>query len=259
MKIYNHTGVNYMTDIFSDLKSFDVVGTDELLILHEKLAKIFPQSRWGFSPGSFRMANGPAGSVLVKGDIHYPQTYDTMMKLGGEYLYLELPHKFFDDYLIGWTHDICMIDTDNEKRENCDCYKCINIVGYSWKEVKQNILTNKTWVAPSTLPAQSYYSFRTFDDFGIAKPIYNYSPHWPTFGTHRIVFCSVLKSDVPFFFRINDDNENVYRGMMPYFKDKKYCHMKIMKNKKKVAFYLSSYWSNFDEDRDEKIGEISYK
>ena len=121
MKIYKHSGVNYMTDIFSDLKSFDVVGIDELLMLHEKLVKIFPRKR--------RMVNGRAGSTLVKGDIHYPQTYDAMVKLRGEYLYLELPHKFFDDYLIGWTHDICMIDTDNEKREKCDCYKCIKIYG----------------------------------------------------------------------------------------------------------------------------------
>jgi len=252
MKIYKHSGVRYWLDTFKHLNSFDVVGVDELLMLHEKLVKIFPRKR--------RMVNGHTESSLVKGDIHYLQTYDTMMKYGGEYLYLELPHKFFDDYLIGWTHDICSIDTDNEKRVKCDCYKCIKIVGYSWKEVKQNILTNKTWWASSAPPAQSYYSFRTFDDFGIAKPIYNYSKGWPTFGTHRIAFCSVLKSDVPFFFRIfEDDNENVYRGTYPCFKDKKYCHMKIMKNEKKVSFYLSSYWSNFDEDRDEKIGEISYK
>ena len=90
--------------------------------------------------------------------------------------------------------------------------------------------------------------------------IYNYSSKWPILGTHRIAYCSVLKSDIPFFFRIfDDDNENVYRGAYPYFKDKKYCHMKIMKNEKKVSFYLSSYFRNFDEDRDEKIGEISYK
>ena len=252
MKIYKHSGVNYMTDIFSDLKSFDVVGIDELLMLHEKLVKIFPRKR--------RMVNGRAGSTLVKGDIHYPQTYDAMVKLRGEYLYLELPHKFFDDYLIGWTHDICTIDTDNEKRVKCDCYKCVNIKHHIlWKSVKQKVLDGIEWrVSEKTVC--SYGTFKTFKQYGIAKPIYNYSSQWPILGTHRIAYCSVLKSDIPFFFRIfDDDNENVYRGAYPYFKDKKYCHMKIMKNEKKVSFYLSSYFRNFDEDRDEKIGEISYK
>ena len=74
MKIYKHSEVNYLTDIFSDLKSFDVVGIDELLILHEKLVKTFPRKR--------RMVNGPYGSILIKEDIHYPHTYDEMRKLG---------------------------------------------------------------------------------------------------------------------------------------------------------------------------------
>jgi len=250
MKIYKHSGVRYWFDIFKHLNSFDVVGIDELLMLHEKLLK------WSWNLGVVE------GKYLMnRSPFDYPPNHDKIIKYGGEYLYLELPHKFFDDYLIGWTHDICMIDTDNEKRVKCDCYKCINIVDYSWKEVKQRVLSYKDWVSSSSILYPEFpFVFKTIKKFGIAKPIYNYSPHWPVCGTHRIAFCSVLKSDIPFFFRIfDDDSENVYRGAYPYFKDKKYCHMKIMKNKKKVAFYLSSYWSNFDEDRDEKIGEISYK
>ena len=44
MKIYNHSGVKYWTDIFSDLKSFDIRSTGELEELNTKLIEYFKVS-----------------------------------------------------------------------------------------------------------------------------------------------------------------------------------------------------------------------
>ena len=247
MKIYKHSGVNYMTDIFSNFKSFDTIRSNDLLQIQKKLTE------W---------AKNYNGSVHLKINkirefVNYPPTNEKILYHGGDYLYLELPYELFNDYLTAWTHDICLNEFDSTK---CDCYKCNDFEHHlSWKTIKKDILNHIRWTNKGQGLITSYSIFKTFK-LGIIKPIYNYSSQWPILGTHRIAYCSVLKSDIPFFFRIfDDDNENVYRGAYPYFKDKKYCHMKIMKNEKKVSFYLSSYFRNFDEDRDEKIGEISYK
>jgi len=284
MKTYNHTGVNYWTDIFSDLKSFDIRSTGELEELNTKLIEYFKDHS-------------------EKRFVHFiPGMQHTVFKkLRGDYFYLELPYEFFNEHLVAWRGDICILPLINDHRP-CDCYMCSlsdegKVFSHdTWAFVKDKILKGETWkqifrnsvtgeIVKMDVHRQPNHPemYETFRNYGVAKPIYNYSDTiWPSVGTHRIAYCSVLKSDVPLFFRIlhpkhgayGEDNRSyeryksrglvrddqyVYFGTWPYFKDKKYCILLITPELKKVEFYLSFHQHTFDEDRDEKVGEIIYK
>ena len=241
MKTYNQSSVNYQTDIFSDFQSFDVVNYSDILQLQKKLQE------W------VKNYNGTQPLSKMEEMIAYPPTTEKILNLGGDYLYLELPYEFFNDYLTAWTHDICL-KPDIFK---CDCYKCINLNHHNtWKKIKKNILKGIKWKTDG----KNVTSFAIFETFhsGIIKPIYNFSDDskWPKIGTHRIAYTSILKSDVPFFFKIND--KDVYTGHLPYFRHQEYCHIKLNRIDRKIKFYLGSF-GDFDEDRDEKVGEIIYK
>jgi hypothetical protein len=240
VKTYKQSSVNHQTDIFSDFKSFDAINYNDLLRIQKKIEE------WT------KNYNGIHSEIYRNSEfINYPPTTEKILNLGGDYLYLELPYEFFNDYLTAWTHDICL-KPDSLK---CDCYKCNNFKYHlTWKKIKKNILNGIKWITKNKSVA-SYSIFETFG-LGIIKPIYNYSPNWPKIGTHRIAYTSILKSDVPFFFLTND--KDVYIGDLPYFRNKEYCHMKLNRVDKKIKFYISSF-RDFDEDRDEKIGEIIYK
>lgn len=246
MKTYNQSSVNYQTDIFSDFQSFDVINYIDILQLQKKLQE------WAKNYNDTH-------SLLMKIPemIDYPPTTEKILNFGGDYLYLELPYKFFNDYFTSWTHDVCtrtvLFYKDGTPR--CDCYKCNNLNHHNtWKKIKKNILKGIKWKTYDK-NATSFEMFNTFDS-GIIKPIYNFSPQWPKIGTHRIAYTSILKSDVPFFFKIND--KDVYTGYLPFFRHEEYCHIKLNRIDRKIKFYLSSFY-DFDENRDEKVGEIIYK
>ena len=256
--------VNYGTDAFNDLKSFDVISIDEIVSRHNKMLN----------------SNLNSSKVLsypwYQGHIHTVSGFNTFTERYKEIknLYLELPYEFFNEYLIGWSDDICTLGLDIEEpllKKYGDCFDCkiknnfINSaeLHLSWKLIKQKILNNEKWEHNNEFSPQTYELFESFKNYGLLKPIYNKSPNsWLTNGTHRVAFCSILKSDIPFFLPFKsdsiEDGRYIYTGAHPYFKGKKYCTLVALPKLKKVEFYLSSYWSSFDENRDEKIREIIY-
>jgi hypothetical protein len=296
MKIYNHSGVKYWTDTFNNLKSFDIINTDELEELNTKLIEYFK-------------------SHPKKDFLHFiPGMQHTVFeRLKGDYFYLELPYEFFNDHLVAWSGDVCISDSKvvelyyNSKKvydkQVCECYECFfknkdAIVSHvTWSFVKEKILKGENWkqiwINPTTgkineglgVPSKPNHPemYETFRDYGIAKPIYNYSDiNWPSVGIHRIAYCSILKTDVPIFFKLlhpdhgewGNPNSNyeslknqglvredqyIYLGLHPYFRNTKYCVLLLTPKLKKVEFYLSYYKYSFDENRDEKVGELIYK
>jgi hypothetical protein len=269
MNIYISNSVKYWSDNFRDLKSFDIV--DDLNLKK----RFFDTSKFieGFNNSDVKNVAG-----WNRGEKVSLSTVNRKVKPGKKYLYLELPYEFFNHYFEEWLGEVCSVDDTfiGEKTVNCFCYKCKPPVkaesghtyySLSWPDIKSRIENTGTfpnskirpWKTNTPLDDISYDQFKLFEKYGIANPIFNFSDTWPKIGSHRMAFTSIVESDVPIFFLLGNGNEFVIKGMWPYFKDKKYCHLKIIRDKKKVEFYLSLYWSNFDEDRDEKVGEISYK
>jgi hypothetical protein len=257
--------VNYSTDAFNDLKSFDVVSIDEIVSRHNKIQKLLNSNFNSSNIVNKRIAR----KVETEGDRIFFERYK-----GRKNLYLELPYEFFNEYLIGWGDDICTLGLDIEEsplKKYGDCFDCkiknnfldSSTLHLSWKFIKQKILNNEKWEHDDEFRPQTYELFESFKNYGLVRPIYNKSINsWLINGTHRVAFCSILKSDVPFFLPLKSDSiENdryVFTGAHPYFKGKKYCTLVVLPKLKKVEFYLSSYWSSFDENRDKKIREVIY-
>lgn len=260
MKIYEQSGVKFWSDNFSDLKSFDIINGKDL------------RKRFNATSKFIENFNNDVDNILGwnVGEKVSLTTVNTKVKLKQNYLYLELPFKFFNDYFEEWLGEVCSVNDnfDGEKTSNCWCYKCsplkkaksgFTYYSIPWTELKNKIKDGQDWKSNTQFDDISHGQFMLFKNYGIANPIFNFSKGWPKIGSHRMAFTSIVGSDVPFFFLLENDKEFVIKGMWPYFKNKKYCHLRFKINDKLIEFYLSSYWSSFDKNRDDKVGEIVYK
>jgi hypothetical protein len=265
MKQYKYSGVRWFSDVWDDLKPFDIVTKDEYLQIFERNYDYIAQ----FKNDELITNNWTVGKYCdrLKGTIKPPRIPDR--ETDGIHsegvLYLPLPYEFFTDYQTTWTGDICVKNSKTfETQDKCDCHVNCNknsrSVGHKLKDFKEFIHLGKKWDtgfhsdgAPYT--PWAYEAFYTMKNFGLFKPILN-GKRFPQTGTHRIFFLSTTNSDVPFF--ISPKFRTSSGGFAPFFGDGKYCHLSIDSELKKVEFYLSFYHSSFDKDRDEKVGEIVY-
>ena len=260
MKKYKYSGVNFLSTAWDDLKPFDVISKDEYweryIINHEyTLSK---GKEFEYLAHSLRPPVKPNRNLDV---------IDTV-----ELRYIPLPYKFFDDYMTSWSEEICYKYSKTcENKGKCDCQYCDSEYikkKPSWNKMlyfKNLLQENKSWVSDSKFRPWAYENFRVQRDFGIVKPINNSGSKFPQGGTHRILWLFMTKSDVPCFFNATppskyiQGDDYIIKGFHPYFGDGKYCTLVINPKLKKVEFYLSFYHSDFDKDREEKVGEIVYE
>ena len=87
------------------------------------------------------------------------------------------------------------------------------------KELKNKIKDGQDWKSNTQLDDISHGQCMLFKNYGIANPIFNFSKGWPKIGSHRMAFTSIVGSDVPLFFLLENDKEFVIKGMWPYFKN----------------------------------------
>jgi hypothetical protein len=265
MKLYKYSGVRWFSNEWDDLRPFDTLTRDEYIQRFERNYSYITQ----FKSDELISNNFTLSQYCdtVKGSIKPPKNpfreYKGVSSKG--VIYLPLPFKFFTDYQIAWTGDICVKNSKTfETQDECDCHincnKNSRSVGHKLKDFKEFIHLGKKWDtgfhsdgAPYT--PWTYEAFYTIKKFGVFKPIIN-GKKFPQTGTHRIFFLSTTNSDVPFF--INPKSRLLINGFAPIFGDGKYCHLVIIPELKKVEFYLSFYYTSFDRDRDEKVGEVYY-
>ena len=237
MKEYKYSGVNFLTNAWSNLKPFQIITKDQYwkryLENYENISK--DKINWSYN----------------------------------ELLYIPLPYKFFDDYMTSWSEEVCYKYSKTcENKERCDCQNCYP-QGYpehlGFLQTKKLIQQNKTWESDSNFRAWSYANFSSIRDIGLVKPIQNSGTNFPQGGTHRILFMVMSQSDVPCFFNATppskyiQGDDYIFNGFSPYFSDGKYCTLVLNSKLKKIEFYLSFYYSSFDKNRDEKVGEIIYE
>jgi hypothetical protein len=260
MKKYKYSGVNFLSTAWDDLKPFDVISKDEYweryIINHEyTLSK---GKEFEHIAHSLRPPVKPNRNLDIIGTT--------------ELRYIPLPFKFFDDYMTSWSEDLCYKYSKTcENQDRCDCRHCEpeNMkTKVSWNKMlyfKNLLLKNQDWLGATKYRPWAYENFRSIRDDGIAKPINNSGSKFPQGGTHRILWLFMTKNDVPCFFNANphakyvQGDNYIIKGFHPYFGDGKYCTLVIDLKLKRVEFYLSFYHSSFDENREEKVGEITYE
>ena len=263
MKEYKYSGVNFLTNAWSNLKPFQIITKDQYwkryLENYENISK--DKINWSCKTQLIEMKN-----TLI------PPTKPTRnldVVECNELLYIPLPYEFFDDYMTSWSEEVCYKYSKTcENKERCDCQNCYP-QGYpehlGFLQTKKLIQQNKTWESDSNFRAWSYGNFSSIRDIGLLKPIQNSGTNFPQGGTHRILFMFMSQSDVPCFFnatppsRYIQGDDYIINGFSPYFSDGKYCSLVLNSKLKKVEFYLNFHYTSFDKDREEKVGEIYYK
>ena len=230
MKTYVNKGVKHYTDIFSDLKSFDIITLSELQERDSKLVeflkndKVYNEVYFEEQPDSYlpKVVDQPLGILGTDSEI----------------IYIEIPYDFINEWLDYWTSDVCL---DVKKFVlGCDCYKCR---GHgenhmTWKEIKSKILSEEKFRISEQKQENRYEVYKLYRDYGIMRPIYNISPHWPRVGTHRLNYTAIVKSDIPMFFPKDYCLRENIVGAVPYFKGCTYSQLNI--NEDRVEFYVDN-------------------
>ena len=192
MNQYQYSGVNFFSTAWDDLKPFDVISKDEYweryIINHESV--LSKGKEFEYLAHTLRPPVKPNRNLDVIGTT--------------ELRYIPLPYKFFDDYMTSWSEEICYKYSKTcENKDKCDCQNCYP-QGYTehlgFLQTKKLIQQNKSWIGDTKYRPWSYEHFRSIGDDGIIKPINNSGSKFPQGGTHRILWLSMTKSDVPCFF-----------------------------------------------------------
>ena len=174
----------------------------------------------------------------------------------GDYLYLEIPHEVYKNFIHGWTDDVCMKYYFSENK-NCNCYKCApNSESHmTLQEVREYIRSGKKWKNKKNIMSSSYESYISLKYIGLQRPIMNFKTFLKR-GVHRSLFLSETNSDVPNFFKVDSKSQNhVIVSERPYYKLKEYLLLDIdIKNKE-----LKIYTSIDSKTKKKLLTKISYK
>lgn len=223
MKTYENNSIKWWTNVWKDVKPFDVLTNQEVyqkyIDVVDSIDDFAIRLNWKLKKRISKWNNKKDGSSvdIVKRQMN--------AKPGGKMIYLEIPYQFYEDYMTGWLDN----NSKNQKVVSLD-------------ELKGHIKNNTKWTLNGLNDGRSYHNYYTFKEFGVANPVYNNGVEYPKRSTHITAYCFLNKSDVPILFMLPEHSTKIFSTIpnkeeLPYFKDK-YLTLDIDIKNKLVNFFL---------------------
>jgi hypothetical protein len=217
MKIYKNNKVKHWSPCFDDLKSFDILDIKDISLRYDKAYEFIRNADYDdyrLQYGAMRWADPikDNASMIVK-------RHSNDFK-NSKFIYIELPYQLFEDYFNTWLYR----NPDHGPTPK------------PWSEIEKHIDKNEEWgkeieafkhgfvdekgkwngkTVREYEDVTSYGIWLTYLLYGLGTPVFNNGNYFPKRNSHRMAFCYKNKSDVPFFYPIQD-NSNFNLEFIPF-------------------------------------------
>jgi len=207
MKIYKNNKVKYWTPCFDDLKSFDILDIKDISLRYDKAYECIRDEYetveenldydYRLQYGAMKWANPVVDNASNIVKRHFNDFTNS------KFIYIELPYQLFEDYFNTWLYR----NPDNGPTTT------------PWSKIEKYIDKNEEWgkeikafkhnngkTVREHEDVTSYGIWLTYLIYGLGTPVFNNGSYFPKRNSHRMAFCYKNKSDVPFFYEVQDDS-----------------------------------------------------
>ena len=233
MKTYENNSVKWWTNVWEDVKPFDVLTNQEVYQKYIDvvdsienyvitLSDVKAQKKirnWN------RIDEGSPADIVKRNK-------------NRDSIYIPIPYQFYEDYMTEW------LNTKTEVTKQTELENYTKTLELSLQDLKTHIKNNTKWTFDGSSDARSYNVYKTYKEYGVANPVFNNGETYPKRSTHMTAYCFLNKSDVPILFKRPEDGVTKFlvkpnKNELPYFKGK-YLTLEIDIDKKRVDFFLEN-------------------
>ena len=231
MKTYENNSVKWWTNVWKDVKPFDVLTNQEVYQKYIDVADSIENYVITLSDAKVqkkirnwnRIDEGSPADIVKRNK-------------NRDSIYIPIPYQFYEDYMTEW------LNTKTEVATRGELVDYIKTLELSLQDLKTHIKNNTKWSFDGSSDARSYNVYKTYKDYGVANPVFNNGETYPKRSTHMTAYCFLNKSDVPILFKRPENNINRFLVQpnideLPYFKGK-YLTLDIDIKNKLVNFFL---------------------